>query len=112
MGQTIHGRLILFKKTGKLTTHLILLAKGIPGILPDHLTMSVQQYDLHGNVTMKVVLLDRHGQVIWQNPGYTFREQYQVSRELSSFFEEDQPAVDRLAHDFARTLVSNIVEAY
>jgi hypothetical protein len=63
-------------------------------------------------VTMRVALFDRKGQVIWENPSYTFREQYQVSRELSSFFEEDQPAVDRLARDFARTLVSNVLEAY
>ncbi len=63
-------------------------------------------------VTMHVSLVDRKGQVIWENPTYTFREQYQVSRELSSFFEEDQPALERLARDFARTLVSNVVEAY
>jgi outer membrane lipopolysaccharide assembly protein LptE/RlpB len=63
-------------------------------------------------VTVKVSLMDRNNRVLWQNPSYTFREQYQVSRELSSFFEEDQPAVDRLARDFARTLVSNLVEAY
>jgi outer membrane lipopolysaccharide assembly protein LptE/RlpB len=63
-------------------------------------------------VVVRVSLMDRKGNVVWSNPGYTFRDQYQVSRELSSFFEEDQPAVDRLARDFARTLVSNIVEAY
>jgi len=63
-------------------------------------------------VTISASLVDRSGKVIWQNPNYVFRDQYQVSRELSSFFEEDQPAVDRLACDFARTLVSNIVEEY
>jgi len=63
-------------------------------------------------VVVRVSLVDRKGEVVWSNPSYTFRDQYQVSRELSSFFEEDQPAVDRLARDFARTLVSNIVEAY
>ena len=63
-------------------------------------------------VTVSVSLVDRKGQILWNNPSYTFREQYQVSRELSSFFEEDQPAVDRLSRDFARTLVSSIVEAY
>jgi hypothetical protein len=63
-------------------------------------------------VVVRVSLVDRNNHVIWQNPSYTFHEQYQVSREISSFFEEDQPAVDRLAGDFARTLVSNVVEAY
>jgi hypothetical protein len=50
--------------------------------------------------------------VLFENQNYTFREQYQVSREVSSFFEEDAPAMDRLARDFARTLVSSVVEAY
>lgn len=63
-------------------------------------------------VTMRVSLVDRKGTVLFDNPNYTFREQYQVSAELTSFFEEDQPAVDRLSRDFARTLVSNILEAY
>jgi hypothetical protein len=35
-----------------------------------------------------------------------------VSREIASFFEEDSAALDRLSRDFARTLVSNILEAY
>jgi outer membrane lipopolysaccharide assembly protein LptE/RlpB len=63
-------------------------------------------------VTMRVSLVDRKGVILFDNPSYTFREQYQVSRELTSFFEEDSPAVDRLSRDFARTLVSNILEAY
>lgn len=63
-------------------------------------------------VTMRVSLVDRKGMVLFDNPNYTFREQYQVSRELSSFFEEDAPAMDRLSRELARTLVSNILEAY
>ena len=41
-----------------------------------------------------------------------FREQYQVSREITSFFEEESPSLVRLSGDFARTLVSNILEGY
>lgn len=63
-------------------------------------------------VNMKVSLVDRHGKVLFENPNYSFHDQYQVSRELTSFFEEESPAVDRLAQDFARTLVSNILEAF
>ena len=63
-------------------------------------------------VSMNVVLNDRNGRVLYQNPGYTFREQYEVSEELSSFFEEDSPAFRRLSRDFARTLVSNVLEAF
>ena len=63
-------------------------------------------------VTAKVMLTDRHGKVLYQNPSYLFREEYQVSRELSSFFEEDSPALDRLSREFARTLVSNVLEGF
>lgn len=63
-------------------------------------------------VSMKVVLSDKNGKVLYQNPAYLFREQYELSQDLSSFFEEDSPAMRRLSRDFARTLVSNILEDY
>ena len=63
-------------------------------------------------VSMQVTLTDRDGKVLFQNPSYLFHEQYELSRDLSSFFEEDSPAVDRLSRDFARTLVANILEGY
>jgi outer membrane lipopolysaccharide assembly protein LptE/RlpB len=63
-------------------------------------------------VSMKVTLTDRQGKILFQNPAYIFREQYQVSQDLPSFFEEDSPALERLSRDFARTLVSNILEGF
>lgn len=63
-------------------------------------------------VSMRVVLTDRNGKVLYQNPAYLFREQYEVSQDLQSFFEEDSPAFRRLSQDFARTLVSNILEGF
>ena len=63
-------------------------------------------------VTAKVTLTDRQGKVLYENPSYLFREEYQVSRELSSFFEEDSPALERLSREFARTLVSNVLEGF
>jgi outer membrane lipopolysaccharide assembly protein LptE/RlpB len=63
-------------------------------------------------VTAKVTLTDRQGKVLYQNPAYLFREEYQVSRELTSFFEEDSPALERLSREFARTLVSNVLEGF
>ena len=63
-------------------------------------------------VSMKVSLTDRQGKVLYQNPSYLFREQYEVSQDLNSFFEEDSPAFRRLSQDFARTLVSNILEGF
>ena len=63
-------------------------------------------------VSMSVTLSDRGGKVLYQDPAYLFREQYEVSQDLSSFFEEDSPAFRRLSQDFARTLVANILEGF
>ncbi|MBZ5722637.1 MAG: hypothetical protein LAO03_20040 [Acidobacteriia bacterium] len=63
-------------------------------------------------VSMKVSLTDKQGKVLYQNPAYVFRDQYQVSSDLNSFFEEDSPALERLSQEFARTLVSNILEGF
>ena len=63
-------------------------------------------------VTLKVSLEDRSGRVLFENRNYVFREQYQVSREIAGFFNEDTPALQRLSRDLARTLVSDILEAF
>jgi outer membrane lipopolysaccharide assembly protein LptE/RlpB len=63
-------------------------------------------------VSIQVTLSDRHGKVLFENPAYLFHDQYEISRDLPSFFQEDSPAVDRLSRDFAHTLVANILEAY
>ena len=63
-------------------------------------------------VTMHITLLDHSGRVLFENPNYTFREQYEVSREIASFFDEETPALQRMSRDFARILVSDILEAY
>jgi outer membrane lipopolysaccharide assembly protein LptE/RlpB len=63
-------------------------------------------------IGMKVSLTSKSGKVLWDNPNYTYREQYQVSRDTASFFDESNPAFLRVAREFAKTLVSNILEAY
>ena len=63
-------------------------------------------------IRMNVSLTDSKGAVLYHNPNYLFRDQYQISRQLSSFFEEEEPAFERLSVDFARTLVSNVLEAF
>lgn len=64
------------------------------------------------SIGMKVSLVSKSGRTLWSNPNYTYREQYQVSRDVASFFDESNPAFLRIAREFAKSLVSNIVEAY
>lgn len=63
-------------------------------------------------IRMSVTLTGSHGEVLYRNPNYLFRDEYQASEQVFSFFEEQDPAFDRLCNDFARTLVSNILEAF
>ncbi len=63
-------------------------------------------------VNLRVSLTDKQGKVLFEDPNYVFREEYQISREVSSFFREESPALDRLSRDVARTLVAQILENY
>jgi outer membrane lipopolysaccharide assembly protein LptE/RlpB len=64
-------------------------------------------------VSAAVQLIDLHTKkVVFSNPNYTFREQYQVSQSTTALFEEDEPALNRLSHDFAQTLVTDILENF
>lgn len=68
---------------------------------------------LQVQVTAEVKLIDLHNnKVLFSNPNYVFREQYQVSQSTSALFEENQPALDRLSRDLARTLVTEILENF
>jgi hypothetical protein len=64
-------------------------------------------------VTAEVDLVDSHTKkLLFSNHNYIFREQYQVSQNPAALFEEDQPALDRLSADLARTLVTEILENF
>lgn len=63
-------------------------------------------------ITASVVLTSADGKVLYKNPRFRFRGQYQETADLTSFIQEDRPAVDRMAHDFASSLVSDILESF
>lgn len=67
-------------------------------------------------LTAKVEFRDlKENKVIWTNPAMQFREEFEASGTVAdpnSFFGQDVNALDRLASEFARTLVSAILEAF
>ncbi len=63
-------------------------------------------------VTASVVLTDADGKVLYKNDHFLFRSQYQETADLTSFIQEDSPAVERMAHDFASSLVSDMLESF
>src|SRR5579875_2385846 len=63
-------------------------------------------------ITARLALTDRRGKVLWQNPSYVFREQYEQTQDLASFIQEDSAATRRLAQEFARAAVADIMESF
>jgi len=64
-------------------------------------------------VTMQARLEDRMtGNVLYRNDNFVFREPYEISTDVPSFFEESGPAMDRVARDFARRLVAEMRESF
>jgi outer membrane lipopolysaccharide assembly protein LptE/RlpB len=50
--------------------------------------------------------------VLYHTDNFVFRNEYEISTDLKSFFEEQDPALDRMAQDFAARLVAAVVENY
>lgn len=50
--------------------------------------------------------------VLYHADNFIFRQEYEISTDVKSFFEEQDPALDRLAKDFAQRLVAAITENY
>jgi outer membrane lipopolysaccharide assembly protein LptE/RlpB len=65
-------------------------------------------------ITIKanIKLVDRNQKVLYQNSTYLFRQQYETTQDLVTFIQEDSPAVQRLARDFAQSVVSDILESF
>ncbi len=63
-------------------------------------------------VGARVTVVDKNNRVLYQNNRYLFRQQYETTQDLVSFIQEDPAAVERLSRDFARNLVSDILESF
>ena len=62
-------------------------------------------------ITVSVLVRDlKTNKILFENPRMTFEGEYQLSDDPQSFFNEENPAVDRIAKDFAQTIVSTIME--
>jgi outer membrane lipopolysaccharide assembly protein LptE/RlpB len=50
--------------------------------------------------------------VLYHSENFLFRNEYEISTDIPSFFGEQDPALDRLAQDFAMRLVTAVTENY
>jgi len=64
-------------------------------------------------VKCEVTLEEREsGKILYHTDNFLFRNEYELSTDVKSFFEEQDPALDRLAQDFAARLVAAVTENY
>lgn len=52
------------------------------------------------------------GKALYHTDNFLFRNQYEISTDVKTFFEEQDPALDRLAQDFAARLVAAVTENF
>jgi len=50
--------------------------------------------------------------ILFHTDNFLFRNEYEISTDVKSFFEEQDPALDRMAQDFAKRLVAAVTENY
>jgi hypothetical protein len=49
---------------------------------------------------------------IWSDSSFAFRDDYDIGEESENFFDMEGMALERIAEEFAKTLVSRILEAF
>jgi hypothetical protein len=69
-------------------------------------------------LTARIELRDlRENKVLWENPSVTFRTEYDAttgrgSTDPAAYFQQDANSLERISTEFARTIVSAILEAF
>jgi hypothetical protein len=87
-------------------------------LVPTALTSSLQASRYVVTFVVNVEFRDlTTDDVLWANPNMTFREEYEVPSEASAgdptaFFRQDVNALERVSKNFARTVVTSILEAF
>ncbi len=103
-------------------------ATGVDALLTGEVTavsiqpasFSTQQLASRYAITMsaRIELKDmRENKVLWENPSLVFRQEYDATGgrtvlDPAAFFQQDANALERMSTEFARTIVSAILEAF
>jgi len=76
-------------------------------------TSTAQATTMLVTVKCEVTLTESDTQkILFHSDNFLFRNQYELSTDVKSFFEEQDPALDRLAKDFAQKLVAAVLENF
>jgi outer membrane lipopolysaccharide assembly protein LptE/RlpB len=63
-------------------------------------------------VTVTFTLRDKAGTVLITRPNFEVRERYEISIDPKQYFDESEPAMQRIATDVSRTIVSAILNKF
>jgi len=63
-------------------------------------------------MVVSVTLTGRDGKVLYENKNYVYRQQFQSTTDLPSFFQENPAALQRLSREFAQQLVADVLEGF
>jgi hypothetical protein len=64
-------------------------------------------------VTARVALKSLpEGKSIWENPAYTFRENYSFAAGAGSYVDRQNETIDKVADKFAQSLVASLLEGF
>jgi hypothetical protein len=64
-------------------------------------------------ITAAVTVRDQvTNRVLYDNQDYVFRGEFEFTEDPRSFFNEEDPAVQRLSHSFAESLVSTLISGF
>ncbi len=62
-------------------------------------------------ITIGVTLRDRRtNRLLFDQPDFVFRGEYELPEGPATLFNEEDPAVDRIAREFARSLITTLLE--
>jgi outer membrane lipopolysaccharide assembly protein LptE/RlpB len=67
------------------------------------------QVQITARISLKTVPDEK---ALWENPAYTFRDNYQFSASAASYVDRENEAIDRVAGRFAQSLVTSLLEGF
>jgi len=67
------------------------------------------QIQISAKVTLKTLPDEK---ILWDNPGYTFRDNYSFGTTAASYVDRENEVIDKVSEKFAASLVSTILEGF
>ncbi len=78
-------------------------------LLDDFGRARVYEVTIVAGVTVKD---QTRNKVLYDNQNYIFKTEYEITGDANTFFNEEGPAVERLARDFAKSVLTMVLEGF